>query len=975
MPTTRNDVDTLQAENDALRQKIESLSEQLASGLNKPAFEQALLAQPIAYALAGEADCQQDYQHLLQWLRQQAETFNTQPDTLENNKYHLHEHWLRINAELNGLRERLAASRWPQVRRHATAVDNIRVQVEQHWQQADQALIHQQNVYRNSFAPRLMVPVDNSIIPPPRSLSALHPTYMTVAGDDAQPTYMETVEELGSTPLFLDHADVHLCFTVYCAEANFYRLDLLFGTCLRANPCHLRLIIRTMQEGLPGDVLRVVHFDGLEVLDNQYFPLRFEPLPDSCGQVYWIEVDAPDATPDTALVLWCHSKTPWLTHAQQGSEDFWHWPHELPNAAQQLLLDVPLSPRLHADVPQHLFLLHLEGVSECALNLHIFLLRLAHSLEASQTQAQVWLCGHLSPELMEYIGDVQILHLCPSLHWVERMEAALVLTQTAWADQEVILWNMQLSALPDADLLQQAERLFAEAPQAALLLPVEINDAETILASYAIPARDGSLLFPAAGEAAHCPEHGYRRQIQAAQSGLIILRSSALHQIDWVQIAHYDSLCYQISDLIQQLNAQQWQALHQACLRYHRNTVTPQHTPPLSDTERFASRWHSVLPTHLSPLATRAQCLNPEQKNSVLVVNDTLLEYDQDSASLRLYTLLKLWVQLGYHISFVADNADTEPRYQQALEDIGVEVFSGSHTVSEAMAWRSFVVAFIGRVDIAHRYIPFVRLLSPETRIWYDTVDIHYIREQRQADIENNAALAQAAILTKRKELHNCRMADEVITVTEEDGLHLQKDLPWRSFQVIPNIHTRPSLASTPYQQRDGLVFIGNYHHAPNEDAVYYFVEQVLPYILQQLPQVKFYILGSHLSEKMREWARLSPNLEAIGWVDEVEPEFAQRRVFVSYLRYGAGMKGKLGQAMSLGLPVVTTRVGAEGMGLTDRENACIADEPQAFAQAVCEVYQNETLWQTLAEQGQTYIESHYGESAVQKQLQALLAE
>jgi len=971
-----SELEILKNENNELRQQLEALSEQLAAGMNKPAFEQSLVAQPIAYALAGNADCQQDYQNLLNWLRQHGQIFNAQPEALENDKYHLHEAWLSINAELNSLRERLAASRWPQVRRHVPATEHIRVCVEKCWQQADQALIRQQELISNSALAGLAQPIASQELPTPRALSSLHPTYMSVAGNDEKPIFMENTRELGETALFLDSPEAYLSFTLYCSEADFYRLDLLFGTSLRANACHLRLIIRAVNvQGRPAEVLRVVHFDGLEVLDNQFFPLVFEPLEHSAGKTYWIEVDAPDATANTALALWCHKKQPYLEHPQQQNQNFWHWPHTLPNLAQKVLLDIPLSPRLHSDKPQHVFLLHMDGVGDNVVGLHVFLLRLAHMLEAEQQEAQVWLCGALSPTLMEYVVDSSILHVCPSLHWVERIQAALVLQQTAWENHEVLIWNMQLSALPEADLLPQVNRLLTEEKQAGLLLPLEMDDEGKILSAYALPVREGHLLFSGIGESVDLPEHGYRRQIQAGHSSLFILRSTALYEVDWAQVASYDNYTYQSSDLIQQLRAQGWLSLYQSCLRYMRNGQLPRKKRSTEDAERFSQRWAKSLFNHLSPLASRAQCINPQQQTSVLVINDTLPEYDQDSASLRLYTLLKLWSELDYHICFVADNADTETSYRRVLEDLGIEVFCGEHKVQQAMAWRHFAVALICRVEVGHRYIPFVRLLSPETRIWYDTVDVHYIREQRQADIEQDQQLAHKAEQTKHKELHNCRSSDEVITVTHEDGLHIQQDLPWRSFQVIPNIHTQPTQPAVSFEQRDGLVFIGNYNHAPNEDAVYYFVEEVLPLILQQLPNVIFYILGSHMREKMRNWAATSPNLQAIGWIDEVEPEFAQRKVFVSYLRYGAGMKGKLGQAMALGLPVVTTQIGAEGMGLQDGENALISDQPEDFAQAVCRLYQDAELWQKLAEQGQTYIENNYGERAVQQQLKRLLCQ
>ncbi|WP_353570710.1 glycosyltransferase family 4 protein, partial [Candidatus Albibeggiatoa sp. nov. BB20] len=273
-------------------------------------------------------------------------------------------------------------------------------------------------------------------------------------------------------------------------------------------------------------------------------------------------------------------------------------------------------------------------------------------------------------------------------------------------------------------------------------------------------------------------------------------------------------------------------------------------------------------------------------------------------------------------------------------------------------------------VDVGQRYISHIRAVSPSTQILYDTVDIHYVREERQAEIENYPKLAKQAVKTKQRELANCVLADRVLVVTDADGKHLQQELPSLDYAVLPNVHTQQPLSKNSFDERDGLVFIGNYNHQPNEDAVFYFVEKVLPKVHEQLPDVKFYVVGSNMKDEMKALA--NEHVEIVGWVDEVAPEFEKRRLFVSYLRYGAGMKGKIGQALSLGLPVVCTRISAEGMGLKDEETALLADDAEQFAQHICRLYQDKALWEQLAKEGYDYIERCYGETAMREKLEQL---
>ena len=357
---------------------------------------------------------------------------------------------------------------------------------------------------------------------------------------------------------------------------------------------------------------------------------------------------------------------------------------------------------------------------------------------------------------------------------------------------------------------------------------------------------------------------------------------------------------------------------------------------------------------------------------NILVIEAKLPRYDEDSGSLRLFTLLTLLVKLGYNVTFFADNQENDAKYQQALEDIGVNISPGLTSLSTVLQQRIYDFAVVCRVDIAYRYIPFLRLACPTTKILYDTVDIHYIREMRQAEIEKNQTLLEQAMWTKRKELSNCLLADHTLVITEADGVHLQKSLPELQFSIIPNIHSIPPVDENPFNEREGIVFIGNYSHKPNEDAVYFLVDNILPLIHQQQPNINLYLIGSQMPEKIKALA--SDKINIVGWVETVEPEFAKRRLFVSYLRYGAGMKGKIGQALAVGLPVITNSIGAEGMGLIHEETAMIADDPNSFAQVVCQLYQDADLWKKLSQQGRKLIEDNYGEKAVEQRLKDIFS-
>jgi len=267
--------------------------------------------------------------------------------------------------------------------------------------------------------------------------------------------------------------------------------------------------------------------------------------------------------------------------------------------------------------------------------------------------------------------------------------------------------------------------------------------------------------------------------------------------------------------------------------------------------------------------------------------------------------------------------------------------------------------------------LPAVRAYALNSTVIYDTVDLHWVRLHRAATLSGDPALAEEADCYQRMERHNAVCADLVLAVTQEDKDSLLAVAPDVRVEVIPTIHTLMP-PSDLGQQRKGLMFIGNFQHAPNVDAVKWFVTDVFPLIQRQLTGIVFHLVGSRMQKEVTILA--SPSVRIAGYVPDLEPYFRSSRVFVAPLRYGAGMKGKIGQSMSYGLPVVTTSIGAEGIMLQDGENALIADSPEAFAQAVVRLYTDDPLWKKIADNSLEHVRQHFSEEAVKPRLAAIFA-
>jgi glycosyltransferase involved in cell wall biosynthesis len=335
--------------------------------------------------------------------------------------------------------------------------------------------------------------------------------------------------------------------------------------------------------------------------------------------------------------------------------------------------------------------------------------------------------------------------------------------------------------------------------------------------------------------------------------------------------------------------------------------------------------------------------------------------------------ILDLLISAGHPVDFIGDRHAEDPSYIQALRDVGIRVIIGHQ---EALAHLfinggQYRAAWISRPEMAEQYLPLVRALAVKARVIYDTVDLHWIRFQRGIEYaDDRDALQEQAERYRRIELSNAKASDLTIAITEEEKQTLLAEAPDLDVAVIPNVHRICDMVM-PLAGRSGLFFIGGFHHAPNVDAVIWCVREILPLVHRRLPNLRFHIVGSDMPKSITSLK--SKLVDPIGYVPDVTSWFEETRVFVAPLRHGAGMKGKIGQSLSFGLPVVTTSIGAEGIGLTHEVDALVADDPVAFADAIIKLCTDDELWTRISTNGYELVKQRYSSEAVARQLLPLL--
>jgi len=373
-----------------------------------------------------------------------------------------------------------------------------------------------------------------------------------------------------------------------------------------------------------------------------------------------------------------------------------------------------------------------------------------------------------------------------------------------------------------------------------------------------------------------------------------------------------------------------------------------------------------------------------KREKNVLVIDPLLPMYDRASGSLRLFQVLRSLLKLGYHITYIARSDSYKEQYIPMLQEMGVEIYAGDANymysngdpfiragfdLTKILSRRKYEYALLSFWYIGDYYAQTIRKYSPGTKIIVDSVDIHFVREMREIEIKKDKLQKSKAIENKKLELKTYSEADQVWVITEYDRKVLEDHGIKKPIQIVPNIHSKIDETKF-YEQCSNLLFVGNFWHTPNIDAVMYFQKEVFPKVLKEIPDIKLYIVGNQPPDEIRQME--SENIIVTGFVQDITPYLRQARISVAPLRYGSGMKGKIGEALSWGLPVVTTTIGAEGMELESFEDAIVTDDAAEFAEAIVRIYNDKSLFEKLSKNGKKLVEKKWSYEAVLEKIEEI---
>lgn len=383
---------------------------------------------------------------------------------------------------------------------------------------------------------------------------------------------------------------------------------------------------------------------------------------------------------------------------------------------------------------------------------------------------------------------------------------------------------------------------------------------------------------------------------------------------------------------------------------------------------KFYEKWKDTLEEEHFENGTNVFTARDKSANRpcLLMVDHYVPQYDKDAGSRTVYAYLKLFVKMGFNVKFIGDNFYRHEPYTTSLQQMGIEVLYGSEYANNWKEWiqtnsKEFKYVFLNRPHISVKYIDFIRQVTDAEIIYYGH-DLHFLRELRQYLLTKEADTLVSSEEWKKKELELMRKADVVYYPSEVEVLEIAKiDSKIDAKAIVAYIFPEIQRREYDFNKKKDLLFVGGFTHTPNVDAVLWFCNDILPIILRQIPDIKVFIVGSNAPDTILNLQ--SENVIVKGFVsdEELSQLYEQCRLAVIPLRYGAGIKGKVIEAMSNGMPIVTTSVGSEGI-LGAEHFMCIEDSKEGFARKLCELYQNEKELIRISKASYQYIETNFSE-------------
>lgn len=347
--------------------------------------------------------------------------------------------------------------------------------------------------------------------------------------------------------------------------------------------------------------------------------------------------------------------------------------------------------------------------------------------------------------------------------------------------------------------------------------------------------------------------------------------------------------------------------------------------------------------------------------HQLLIIGHTFPEPTTTGAGTRMMQLVELFLEAGFEITFASTASLTD--YSISLPDKGIAIQTialNSDSFDALVLELQPAIVVYDRFMTEEQFGWRVSECCPNALRILDTEDLHFLRKARQEAIQNGRSASEAYLYTEtaKRELASMLRCDLslIISEAEKELLRKQFDFPSDLLHYLPFLVNGPTEKESngllKFEERQHFVTVGNLMHAPNVDSVLQLHTEIWPKIRKQLPSAQLHIYGAYAPKQISQLHNPTSGFLIKGWVENLDQVMQNTRICLAPLRFGAGLKGKIIDAMQHGTPVVTTEIGAEGIHGALPFPGIVANDPDSFVAGAVQLYSRTDNWQKTQEHG-----------------------
>ncbi|MFK2820020.1 glycosyltransferase family 4 protein [Flavobacteriaceae sp. LMIT009] len=360
----------------------------------------------------------------------------------------------------------------------------------------------------------------------------------------------------------------------------------------------------------------------------------------------------------------------------------------------------------------------------------------------------------------------------------------------------------------------------------------------------------------------------------------------------------------------------------------------------------------------------------------VLIIGFVWPEPKSSAAGSRMMQLIEAFQSNSYEVIFASPCAKTDNAFDlNSINVVPVEIMLNSATFDDFVKKLRPEVVMFDRFMMEEQFGWRVAEHCPSALRILDTEDLHCLRKGRGRAIKEGKSFSKAYLFhdIAKREIASIFRCDLSLIISEAEMELLQNEfkidkalLHYVPFMIAS---TEETSQLSKFEEREHFVTIGNFLHEPNYKSVIYLKEHIWPFISKQLPEVKMHVYGAYASDKVHQLHNEKERFLVKGFAEDVNEIMQKSRVCLAPLQFGAGLKGKLIDAMVNGTPCVTTSIGAEGMFGDLEPNGFIEDDSQNFANIATELYTNKDIWIECQANGFQVISNRFRKSTLSRKL------